>query len=100
MDKNYYNRKGKITGRLSGETYYTDRNKNHFFIKFQGFGISLSILTDLKEKGCKNIQITYFGKTKIKYYCSLDSFSSSSKKWNDEGEDLQLFVSTRDMKEI
>ena len=83
--------------------------ENHFFIKYQGFGISKIALEALKENPSFNgtIKIIYttpFGESII-YYSDFNQWITSDKEWiykgrlSNDRSDLQLFVSTRDMRE-
>ena len=83
--------------------------ENHFFIKYQGFGISKIALEALKENPSFNgtIKIIYtnpLGESII-YYSDFNQWITSDKEWIYKGRlskdksDLQLFVSTRDMRE-
>lgn len=73
----------------------------HYMIKFQGFGISESILQELQEEGVKIIRIIYMGKIETRVYItSVIEFTKSLKTHNFNGNDLQYFVSIKDMIEI
>jgi|PlaIllAssembly_1097288.scaffolds.fasta_scaffold00014_15 hypothetical protein len=54
-------RANRHLGEVIGNTYYTHRNKYHFFRKYNGFGISDDILNELKELGVIWIVIVYNG---------------------------------------
>lgn len=91
----------KIVGDIIQDTYYTQRNINHFMFIYQGFGISKIILDILKEKNTKFVQIDYYGeKGLIRYRCLVQQFLDSEKKHIYHGTDLQFFVSVRDMEII
>lgn len=99
-----YSPLGKPAGRIEGTTFYTLRQPNHFMRQYQGFGISESVLNQLKERGVKTIAIKYIGKTTIFYSCPLEKFLNSNKTYTYSNfdrtggvEDKQYFVSTRDM---
>jgi len=95
-----------IAGDISGDVYYTERKPNHFMRKFQGFGISQSVLDKLKEKGVKSVIIKYYrengGITFFK--CEAEKFYISKKSHPYENKDRitieidwQRFVSYKDM---
>jgi len=89
--------KGKIIGRLIDDIYISQRKPEHFMRIFQGFGISQTVLDELKSKGCKDVRIVYEGVNgTIIYECSLDKFLTSIKTFVFEEEDLQKFVSISD----
>lgn len=92
-----YNKQQKKVGELRDGIYYTPRKKEHFMIIFQGFGISEDILKILKRMGCIGVCIIYNGEKREKYVCDLKEFINSKKSFNFEGNDLQKFVSVKDM---
>lgn len=96
-----------VNGKIAGEyddvtkTYTTHRQPEHYMIKFQGHGISQSIIDRLINLGCETIIILYHGKTgERRYKCSIDKFAKSIKTHNFNGTDLQKFVSTKDMENL
>lgn len=97
-----YRADGKKVGSLIGDTYYSPRNKTHFMIKFQGFGISEKILyKDLRANDCTTVIIDYDGTNgKVRYKCSLNLFIESNKIHIDKENDIQRFVSIKDMEKI
>lgn len=88
----------KLVGDVDHETntYVTTRKPEHFMIKYNGFGISESVLGELLEEGVKNIKIIYFGKEKIMYSVPIGSYMKSVKTFDFNG-DHQYFVSISDM---
>ena len=98
--KKFY-KKGKFVGELINGTYITNRTQKHFMRKFQGFGISEDILKQLNENSCLLVEINYDGKEDFEnFLCPLSSFLSTTKVYNFEGNDLQMFVSIKDMSKI
>ena len=88
---------GQNVGYINNKIYYSNRNEKHFMKKYQGFGISVSIIKQLLEAGCEDVFITYKGKKITKYKCSLKQFIDSNKTHVFMDIDLQNFVSCRDM---
>jgi len=55
-----FRHKGKQTGILRDDNVYISyRYPKHYFRKYNGFGITLSLLKKLIETGCKKIVIIY-----------------------------------------
>jgi hypothetical protein len=96
--------KGKDAGWVDTvtRTYHSQRSPEHFMRMYQGFGISESVLSQIKDL-VDNVEITYLGQTKVhNYTCKLSQFLKSSKIYNnteDGAPDPQRFVSVRDMQE-
>jgi len=94
-----YNKKGKKVGFMEDVIYYTTRKPEHFMIKYQGFGISQSIIDSLVKFGCIHICFDYLtaqGRFK-RYTCPLRLFINTKKTHLFEEDDLQVFVSIKDM---
>ena len=87
---------GKIVGWIEGNEYHTDRRPEHFMRKFRSFGISMSVIEYLKNRGVNVIVIHYHGKKGDKtYYASLEQYENGI-TWFD-GDDEQKHVSIDDM---
>ena len=86
--KNYYY-KGKNVGILKdNKEYLTYRNIKHFFIKYNGFGISTTILRELKDKGCERITVIYdSGATQKLYHAHPNIFYKYGTRY-EHGEDI------------
>jgi hypothetical protein len=70
----------------------------HFMMKFQGVGISENILLQLKQEGVTLIRIIYQGKTGIVIYITtVRTFLESTYTHTHDTNDIQKFVSTKDM---
>lgn len=80
-----------------GTVYVTHRRSEHFFKKFQGFGISLSELEICYRKRVFWIIFLYHGKesTTIPYRIKLEDIQYAE-NYNNNG-DIQKVVPTRDM---
>ena len=110
IDKNKLGTMDKIFGQIvdGGFTYVTVRQPNHFMRKYSGFGISKSILDNLKMRGVTIIRIVYRGKRDLIYECRLDKYLTSDKKFTFQDKfnrfggfsDEQNFVSVSDMQEV
>ena len=99
-----FNFENKYVGDIIDGIYYSQRTPKHFMIKFNGFGISKSILDELKKNDVRTVQINYLGhKGVILYSCSSQKFYNSEKTFifrKNDINDLQLFVSIDDMSVI
>lgn len=96
------NKRGQIVGKIVNGTYFTVRKPLHFMRKYQGFGISQSIIDQLTANGCNSVQINYISKKEglIKYRCPLSEFKESVLSFDFEDNDLQYFVPVKKMKVI
>ena len=94
---------GKIRGEVINGVYVTPRKPNHFFKKYQGFGISLKILKTLENRGISQMTIIYYGKEITRYKANFSDFRTFGIKYTDTTEgtpDEQLILSTKHMKVI
>jgi hypothetical protein len=46
----------------------TKRDKSHFFIKYNGFGLNKGLINELLRKGVNRIMIKYYSRNGIKNY--------------------------------
>ena len=96
-----YNFRKQHVGDVVEDTYYSVRKPQHYMVKFNGFGISDSILEELKILGVKTIQINYIGRNGVKLFtCDINKYLNTNKLFTfKEGkmEDLQKFVGVEDM---
>ena len=84
----------------SDGVYETVRDtQRHFYRKFQGYGVSLWILNDLKEQGCVYVRIEERGA-----YARIRFFKSPLDKWlgfaavaTNNGGDDQKILPVREM---
>lgn len=85
-----------FVGRIDGEIFETSRKEEHYFRKFEGFGISNNVLKKVLEEGCEIIKIIYTTKQGKKiYHCPIGMFVYSLIEWKDNtlGEiDMQKIV--------
>ena len=96
MNNLIYNPLGQIAGYVNFDTYYTQKDSTkHLFKKFQGYGISETILSQLKDKGVRTIQILEVDTNKT-YRIAVENFEKSKKSYTFEG-DVQKFVSVYEL---
>ena len=99
-----FNFENKYVGDAIDETYYSQRRPKHFMIKYNGFGISESILKQLKELEVRTVQINYLGhRGVILYSCPIQKFLNSDKTFRfrkNNINDMQFFVDIEDMNVI
>lgn len=89
----------KLMGEIVGETAIIIKRPEHFFIKYQAFGLSEQLIKHFQYKGIKKILFEYRNGISIKrYYATLEQFISSVKTWTFRDNDLQYFVSVGDMR--
>lgn len=70
----------------------------HYMIKYNGFGISETILSKLQDEGIKIVRIIYMGKRGTEFYlATTKQFLESEKKHLNNGNDPQKFVSVGEM---
>ena len=64
---------------LSSRRYFTHRRKNHYFVKYGGFGISTTELNLCNQYMVDNVVIKYHGIDKnILYYITI---ASADRDW-------------------
>jgi hypothetical protein len=86
----YY--KGRMVGRIDvlNKTFFTTRNPNHYFIKYNGFGISSNILEKLKRNEIENIVIDYYGKKNYRLVTRTDVFLNKGIKYDNYGDEQYI----------
>ena len=72
--------------------YISYRNENHFFYKFNGFGVSVKLLDYLTEKNINRIIINYLDREI--YFAYTDDFIVKGDAWTD-GNDEQLILNLK-----
>lgn len=96
-----FNFENRYVGDAIDGVYYSLRRPKHFMVKFNGFGISRSILDELIKLEVRTVQINYLGhKGVILYSCPIQKFLDSEKTFKfrkDNIDDLQLFVGIDEM---
>lgn len=86
--------KGKM---ISPQMYQRVCYKEHFMIKYKGFGISHEILDRLTEDRVKFIMFIYIGTNGPESYLATTRQFTQSEKNHRNGDDLQYFVSLSEM---
>lgn len=85
---------------INGEqVFYRECYPKHFFIKFNGFGVSKRRLVKLTKKypTINKFVIDYFGETKHRYISKLDDWLLNSNKYTFKIDDEQLILDLRYM---
>ncbi|MDX1699759.1 MAG: hypothetical protein R3250_04025 [Melioribacteraceae bacterium] len=89
---------GKLIGRTDNITYFTDRKPEHYFIKFNGFGISTQVLQALNGAEVKRIELTYKGTQGMQIWeTTLKDFFEFGQQYNDKGDE-QLVLNRKHWK--
>ncbi len=92
---------GKIIGSVDNGTFFTRRKPEHFFRKFQGFGITKKAIDVLRLNNVEKIQILYEGvKGPIVYTTTIQDYLDKGQSWtNSTGSkhDFQLILATKHM---
>lgn len=89
---------GKQVGMIQGTVYVKSCHKEHYMKKFQGFGISETVLTELLMRSVREVVIEYTAVDGLKeeYTSELNLWLESKLTYDYEG-DIQKFVPLRDM---
>lgn len=91
---------GRVLGEIIERTYLTPRSPAHFFVKFNGFGISTDTLNLLYERGVKFLVFDYNGAQQKYYRITLLNFLRHGEEWTDNSwgkPDKQLICSIERM---
>jgi len=100
---------GKPVGRVINGVYIIDKAPEHFMRKFNGFGISNSLIEgELIPKGVRTVRMIYSGKQGVQVFESeLQQFIESDREWDnrflDDGKeihDIQKFMDITKMRRI
>jgi hypothetical protein len=76
--------------------YIREVTEKHFMKKYQGFGLSTSVMPLMDKE--KEIVFVYKGRHgTTTYIAKVKQFMESKQEWQNTGEDLQKFVSIREM---
>jgi len=95
--KIYYHQ--RMVGNIKNNIFYTTRKKEHYMVKYQGFGISKAVLDYLDNEGIMLIHIIYEGKRGVKEYeCGIGKFLDSQQHHVFQDDDLQHFVQEKSMR--
>jgi len=86
--------------KLSKDTFLTERKPEHFYKKYQGFGLNVGLLKKLKEQNVKHIVIRYKGKESHTYKSSVMVWEKYGTKVKNEMKphDVQLVLETDKMR--
>jgi hypothetical protein len=98
-----FNPSGQWIGNIADGVFYTTRKPEHFMKKFQGFGLSKSVIGRCFAEGVTKVAFRYEGKEVRYYHCDLKKFCDSTKEFNfaiNGVLDPQKFVSIKDMEEM
>lgn len=94
-----------LTNRKAGminanNEFITHRTEQSFFIAFNGFGISGSVLALLKKNNVKKILIVYDKDGKKHFYkCTVEDYYIFGQEYS-YGSDYQLVLNINRMKEV
>ena len=86
--------KNKIIGTLNDGVFRTHRDKRHFFVKFKGFGLSSSIIDELKRRNCRSVLLIYTksDNSESLYLAPLMRFYEKGEIWKDGEDDWQRIL--------
>jgi hypothetical protein len=88
--------KGKQVGIIKkNRTYVSNRSNKHWFRKYLGFGLSTSVLAELRKYDVTTIKLIYSRKDGNKeiWTTSVSTFYEHGVVYNDEGNDYQRILS-------
>jgi len=89
--KEFIKYKGKIRGWIEGDTFYSDRSTiDHFFRKFNGYGISVKILEVLEDRKIERVCLVLDGWKKLTTSPSV--LVLKGKMWKDGEDDWQVIL--------
>lgn len=95
---------GKFRGRIVDDKYISSRDSSHYMKKYQGFGVSRSILDFLHSRGVNLVEIQYQGaKGHKRMQTPLQNFLDSKLSHVDDSasfEDEQLFLPEKEMVQL
>jgi hypothetical protein len=89
-----------LHGIIEGERFIKRVGPQHFFVKFQGFGISLDIIRELKLRGIKTVFFRYEGKRLHTYVIGLEDFLQYGQEFYFTADDLQVVCPVKKMSEV
>ncbi len=87
--------------KLSKDTFLTERKPEHFYKKYQGFGLNVGLLKKLKEQNVKHIVIRYKGEESHTYKSCVMVWEKYGTKVKNEMKphDVQLVLETDKMRD-
>ena len=95
---------GKIKGTYdkSNHTYFSDRDIRHWFHKFNGLGLSFSLIMRLRKLGCKRVCFNYKRKDggEDLYIADIDDFVEKGHRYRNTEHDVQFILSKKDFQVI
>jgi hypothetical protein len=94
---------GSLIGLIRKDrVYISHRNKNHWFRKYNGFGISASVLEELRKYEVQLIKIVYTktDKTQEVYITQLTNFYEKGIIYKDGFNDYQRILNIKEFKKV
>lgn len=104
MGTEVYGPNGTVVGTVVDGTLVLPRLfSKHFFLKFQGYGISMSVCEQAADLGARKVLIVETHKGKVtRFEAPLDAFTQSALRWTlvlrDGTRDEQRFVRRKAMR--
>ena len=95
--------RGKVVGIIKkNRTYVSHRNKNHWFRKFNGFGMSASVLKELRQHDVETIKVIYtkVDDTQEIWMAKVNDFYEKGVIWKDIEFDYQRVLNQKYWKVI
>jgi len=83
------NKVGYITEKGDKKVYISERDEDHYFRKYDGFGMSEAVLKSLKEQGIKDICIYYKPLNEV-FKTTVEDFSNCEVYENIEGDNQKV----------
>lgn len=92
---------GKQVGYITRDKRFIGfRRPEHYFIKFQGFGMSTALIAQLKKEEVHTVTIIYTKKdaTQSKLTTPINKFYELGEKYTDKENDTQLILGVKHFK--
>ena len=90
--------RGKVVGIIKMDrTYISHRNKTHWFRKFNGFGMSATILKELRDYDVETIKVIYtkVDGTQEVWIATVNDFYEHGSIWKDLELDYQRVLNQK-----
>jgi anaerobic glycerol-3-phosphate dehydrogenase len=102
QDKPIYLRKRLVGTLKASRTFVTHRNKEHFFRKYKGFGISAEVIKELKKYDCEIVKIVYtkIDNTQEIYIAPLNKFLESGVFYKNGLNDYQRILNINEFNKV